>query len=170
MRSTKTYTLYEKYEGRYTPHWQSGPNRANVPGCLISDIGHIYPPAFPVVVRAVSAKQACYLANTSTTSLSRGDNLGVWWERDVHDGPPPLGKDQTEHWASVAQCRALTIMFHPTREEAERAKEVIDRSACGGGCYGNHTVVRMTCDEAERRRPCWWSGPAGDIDESGDYK
>jgi hypothetical protein len=46
-------------------------------------------------------------------------------------------------WATLAHCKALTIQLHRTRERAEEAKRIIDSSACGGGCYGAHEIVRL---------------------------
>jgi hypothetical protein len=45
-------------------------------------------------------------------------------------------------WASVSRCpsglqrRAITVQLYATRQAAGRAKALIDRMACGGGCLG----------------------------------
>jgi len=45
-------------------------------------------------------------------------------------------------WASFSDCpRGRTIQLYDTREEAERAKEFIDKWMCGGLCCRAHRVV-----------------------------
>lgn len=44
-------------------------------------------------------------------------------------------------WASVSDCRGIrTVQLYTTREAAENAKEMIDRTACGGRCIRNHYI------------------------------
>ena len=79
--SARTYYLYEQFRtGRATPHWQYG-GQPRVYGCW-SDYGDLCPPTPTWEVRAKSAKQACWFANESVTSLSRDDGLGVWIDRE----------------------------------------------------------------------------------------
>jgi len=60
-------------------------------------------------------------------------------------------------WARVAHCNGLTVELHKTKEEAEEAKCMIDSSACGGFCYGDHSVVDMnTRSRREEERLRKW--------------
>ena len=156
--SANTYALYENYDGRYTPHWQDW-GVPKVPGCLVNEFGDTYPPPFPLVVRARSAKQACYFANNSITSTSEPDKLGIWWARETSLEPPPLSKDSTTYPTTVAFCRSPTAMAHRSVEDAERALAWIDRYACGGGCSGHHEIVWMTVAEGRRRGFHWYDEP-----------
>ena len=76
VMSNRTYALYERHDGTATPHWQFW-GKPKVPGCEWWD-GQLYPPDPRWIVRASSITQACFFANTSATSLSRSDGLGVW--------------------------------------------------------------------------------------------
>ena len=76
IKSSRTYILYERYDGSATPHWQYF-GEPRVPGCETYD-GQLYPPDPAWIVRASSITQACYFANTSVASTDRSDNLGVW--------------------------------------------------------------------------------------------
>ncbi len=88
--SARTYGLYERPDGRATPHWQYwGQPRVN--GCEIID-GQLYPPEPAWIVRARTAKQACYFANESVTSSSRSDGLGVWYR----------GERQSDDWGCMS--------------------------------------------------------------------
>ena len=49
----------------------------------------------------------------------------------------------TGQWASVAYCRVTTIILFEDRAKAMEAKDVIDRTACGGLCYRDHVVVDL---------------------------
>lgn len=49
-------------------------------------------------------------------------------------------------YAVVARCRALTVTLHETIDDAEMAKRVIDGSACGGMCWGNHELIEIRFD------------------------
>ena len=125
-------------------------------GCIKSDVsGHISPPPFRWVVRAKSAKQACFFVHRRDRAFGRR-SLGILWDRTTdYPQAPPLGKNLTEYWAVVANCRAVTISLWESREAAEEAKRRIDQFGCGGGCHRAHELVRMTLDEAKRRRPLW---------------
>ena len=162
--SARTYVLFRNYEDRYTPHWQFR-NEPRVPGCMVNEFGDCYPPPFQLVVRAKSAKQACWMANESVTSQSEPDQLGIWWERDEHLGPPPLGKDIKTYPTTVALCRAPTAMAHDSLEDAEKALNLIDRFGCGGACCGNHEIVWMTINEGKKRGFAWYHRPPSQCDE-----
>ena len=47
-------------------------------------------------------------------------------------------------FALLAWCRVLTVTLWPTRAEAEKQKKVIDETACGGGCTGNHEIIDLS--------------------------
>lgn len=49
-------------------------------------------------------------------------------------------------FALLAWCRVLTVTLWSTRAEAEAQKEVIDRTACGGGCFGSsaHEIIDLS--------------------------
>jgi hypothetical protein len=47
-------------------------------------------------------------------------------------------------FASVAFCREVTVMLFQTMAEAQTAKRLIDRIACGGRCVRNHVVLPIT--------------------------
>ena len=49
-------------------------------------------------------------------------------------------------FALLAKCRVLTVTLWSTRTEAEKSKEEIDRTACGGGCFGAsaHEIVDLS--------------------------
>src|SRR5262249_40582396 len=61
-------------------------------------------------------------------------------------------------WASVSLCpgggrgRDVTVQLYTTREAAEKAKEMIDASACGGRCWGakGHRIVNLAAGSSER--------------------
>jgi len=74
--SSRTYVLYEMYDGTSTPHWQYM-GKPRVPGCEVFD-GQAYPPDPSWIVRASTVTQACYFANNSVSSTDRSDGLGVW--------------------------------------------------------------------------------------------
>lgn len=44
-------------------------------------------------------------------------------------------------WAVLAHCRTLTVTLHADLEGAEKAKQTIDDTACGGRCYHRHEIV-----------------------------
>jgi hypothetical protein len=45
-------------------------------------------------------------------------------------------------WASVSYCpRGTTAILFPSRDEAQRAKEQVDKTRCGGACIMQHRVV-----------------------------
>jgi hypothetical protein len=81
--SARTYVLYEREDGTATPHWQYW-GQPRVPDCTL-EFGVLHPPPLAWLVRARSAREACLLANESITSLSRPDDLGVWWDRNLHE-------------------------------------------------------------------------------------
>jgi hypothetical protein len=51
--------------------------------------------------------------------------------------------DGTGPYALRARCRAFTVTLWPSRQEAEREKDILD-AKCGGGCWENHDIVRLT--------------------------
>jgi len=58
-------------------------------------------------------------------------------------GNPPL---TGPCFASVSDCRGQryrTVVLCPTREQAEKAKRLIDNTGCGGGCWRRHRVVEI---------------------------
>jgi len=150
MNSAKTYVLYEDYEGRFTNHWQYR-GAPRTPDCFVNEFGHSYPPPFPIVVRAKSVKQACYFANNSIASTSEREKLGICWNRETSEEPPPLSKNTTTYPTTVAYCCYPTAAAHRSVEDAERALAVMDRYGCGGACYGHHKIVWMTVAEGRRR-------------------
>ena len=83
--STNTYVLYERADGTATPHWQYC-GRPKVPGCVRID-GQLLPPDPRWIVRARTAREACFFANESITSMSRDDTLGIWCDGEE----PSLG-------------------------------------------------------------------------------
>jgi hypothetical protein len=47
-------------------------------------------------------------------------------------------------YASVAYCpRGITVALYETLPEAERAKQMIDDTGCGGLCVGDHEIVKL---------------------------
>lgn len=50
----------------------------------------------------------------------------------------------SDPWASVSDCpRGRTAQLYPTRGEAEQAKALIDKYACGGVCQRRHRVLHL---------------------------
>ena len=47
-------------------------------------------------------------------------------------------------FALLAWCRVLTVTLWTTRTEAEEQKNCIDRTACGGGCTGDHEIIDLS--------------------------
>jgi hypothetical protein len=45
--------------------------------------------------------------------------------------------------ASVAYCRVTTVMLHDRPEDADQAKQFIDRFGCGGQCTRRHEVIDL---------------------------
>jgi hypothetical protein len=59
-------------------------------------------------------------------------------------------------YASVSDCPCfrrvgLTAILYGTRAEAEDAKALIDKYACGGGCSRQHRVVELSRDGGRER-------------------
>jgi hypothetical protein len=53
-------------------------------------------------------------------------------------------------FASVSHCpRGVTVILYPTKAEAEAAKRLIDRLACGGRCMRMHVVTQLAWDAEE---------------------
>lgn len=57
-------------------------------------------------------------------------------------------------FATVSYCqnrgvryRTITVMLHPTEVQAREALAQIDTGGCGGGCVGNHALVRLVLPE-----------------------
>lgn len=168
-RSPRRYVLYAGPDNEPRSQWQYC-GKPRLPGCTQCNVcGHVSAPPIRWVVRAKSVRQACYFVHNEQRAAD-SFQLGILWdrERDWPD-PPPLGDDLTQYHAVIAQCRTLTITLWFEREDAERAKELIDRFGCGGDCRGAHRIILMTKDEAERRRPEWWDGPGRwpDSDQEG---
>ena len=56
-------------------------------------------------------------------------------------------------YASLAHCGVLTVELHKTLESVQKAKAVIDNSACGHRCVRDHEIVRLAAPtDAERWR------------------
>jgi len=47
-------------------------------------------------------------------------------------------------YAFLTWCRVLEVTLLPTRAEAEELKENVDRTACGGGCTGDHEIIDLS--------------------------
>jgi len=52
--------------------------------------------------------------------------------------------DGNGQFAILAWCRVLTVSLWPTKVEAEKEKKVVDETACGGGCTGNHEIIDLS--------------------------
>ena len=46
-------------------------------------------------------------------------------------------------YASVANCRALTVILYTTAEDAQKAKQFIDNVGCGGQCHKRHEIIKI---------------------------
>jgi hypothetical protein len=46
-------------------------------------------------------------------------------------------------YATLARCRYLTIMLHPTEEQAQHELDVINKTGCGGDCINDHELVNL---------------------------
>ncbi|PWU52813.1 hypothetical protein DLJ47_17835 [Micromonospora sp. S4605] len=44
-------------------------------------------------------------------------------------------------YATLAWCRVLSVMLHPTEAEALAAKHLIDSTGCGGRCNRRHELI-----------------------------
>ena len=86
-RRARNYVLYAGPDGEPRNHWQYW-GVPKVPGCTRSDEGDLLPPEFRWVVRARSARQACYYALIGERATGE-DDLGVLWDRNTDHGPPP---------------------------------------------------------------------------------
>lgn len=55
-------------------------------------------------------------------------------------------------YALLAWCGQLTVTLHPTRERAEAAQHLLDKTGCGGRCTNRHEVVALDllCQEDGR--------------------
>lgn len=51
--------------------------------------------------------------------------------------------DGLGQFATIADCRCLTVSLWPTMEKALDAKATIDSLACGGRCAKNHKVIDL---------------------------
>jgi hypothetical protein len=77
------------------------------------------------------------------------------WQKALWiSGNPPF--DGSSCYASVSDCPCfrrvgLTAVLHATRAEAEAAKRLIDKYACGGGCSRQHRVVEVSRDDGRGR-------------------
>ena len=143
-----TYTLYEGFAGEPRSRWrnQQGPT---VPGVIKDYFGNMYAPRPRWIVRARSEREAIWMVHNSVTSATRPDQLGICWDADVQaDEPPPFGADTRLGFALIAWCRTPTMSWWEDRADAERSKELIDKTGCGGGCHGSHQIVSMRADEA----------------------
>ncbi len=64
-------------------------------------------------------------------------------------------------WATVTNCRGVTVMLHATLDDALAAVDAIDRKACGGGCQRRHEVVELLIPAARPHpSPADMSAPA----------
>lgn len=50
-------------------------------------------------------------------------------------------------YASVAYCDTTTVALFETRAEADRARALIDRLACGHACRVEHEVIELPTKE-----------------------
>lgn len=61
-------------------------------------------------------------------------------------------------YATVSYCahgphdHAVTVQLHETLDDAEFAKDFIDRSGCGGRCSRQHEIIRLAHLD-DRRTP-----------------
>lgn len=55
-------------------------------------------------------------------------------------------------WASVAYCRATTVMLHETESDARQSLQVIDRFGCSGRCTRRHQLVRLALADIDNAR------------------
>lgn len=59
---------------------------------------------------------------------------------------PIIGEGE---YATVSYCahgphdRAVTVQLHATLDDANAAKEFIDRTGCGGRCTRQHEIIRL---------------------------
>jgi hypothetical protein len=70
------------------------------------------------------------------------------WPRPlwVQGDPPPGG----ECWAVVSLCSpGVTVTLWPTLEQAERAKQSIDDTGCGGSCWRRHRILALHAPEED---------------------
>lgn len=160
--STRTYALFEDFDGEPTSHWRTKDGEARVPGVRESthpaSAGQLFPPLPRWTVVAKSVKQAHWAVHNSHTSRDgRSAEVGIWHDRQRHDGPAPLGADLEQFWALIAECRARTITLWKSREEAENARRRLDEYGCGGRCWEEHRIERLTRDEVEKLKPVWAS-------------
>ena len=159
-KPTRKFVLYEGFDGKPRSRWRNrrGPT---VPGCVPCDLhGTLYPPPFRWIVRARTAKEACFFVNQNLQGADQGNSVGVLWDRNRdHPKPPPLGVDRTQYWAVVAFCRPPTITLWYNKEDAHKGKTWIDQTAICVGCRRHHEIVLMTISEAKIRHPSFWSGP-----------
>ncbi len=91
--------------------------------------------AEPPNVRAVNRPPDCQACGRRHRSWSRyaGCVLGPL-EWVIGDGP----------WGSLSLCpRGTTLILFPDRGEAEQAKQLVDRTRCGGACVGRHEVIDL---------------------------
>ena len=49
-------------------------------------------------------------------------------------------------YALLTWCRVLEVTLLPTKAEAEELKENVDRTGCGGGCFGAnaHEIIDLS--------------------------
>ena len=77
--SGRTYRLYRGWQGEPRNHWQYM-GEPTVPGAYRDLDGHLHRPPPHWIVLARSAREACLFAHESTTSQSRDDDFGIWWD------------------------------------------------------------------------------------------
>ena len=150
----KTYIFYEGWNGEPKSQWQRDGDPI-VPGCNVNSDGLCFAPPIRWTARAYSAKQGAFFVRNSETSASRGDGLGICWDREVHDTPAPLSADLTVYYALEMLCNTPKMILCSTRAEALERMARIESWECGGRCIGRHVITPMTLAEAKRSSVRW---------------
>ena len=57
-------------------------------------------------------------------------------------------------WALLAHCRVLSVSLWETEAEVLEQKDIIDRTACGGKCIGNHEILNL--DDVIKKEMVKW--------------
>lgn len=94
-------------------------------------------------VPKVYRRHNCERQHRTYLSFARCVWKSAEWVREFDPG--------TElRYAMVSNCRKSyrtgnqrTVSLWASREHAEAQREWIDRTGCGGGCYGAHEVIRL---------------------------
>ena len=102
---------------------------------------HLEERTHPTVTRPLTTYRRCNCAvnHRSYRAMARC----CWPHHASIEGEGPF--------ASVSYCqspsvpyRTITVLLHHKEDAARKALAEIDDSACGGGCIGNHALVRLT--------------------------